>query len=108
MAHRHTDRYAGNWYVKKGRLIVKRQCAGYYEHETGGKAFGKNNQFTRFTITQFSDYAVDGQRNGSAGLWTYYRDGGSPDVIFQTKSEAVRELQVELYGESSLDPDENI
>lgn len=108
MAHRRDDRYAGNWYVKNGRLVVKRHCAGYYEHETGGKAFGPNNKFTRFTITQFSQHAVDGQRNGSAGLWTYYREGGSPDVIFMTKAEAVRELQVELYGAASLDADENI
>jgi hypothetical protein len=108
MAYRRDDRYAGNWYVKNGRLVVKRLDTGQYEHETGGSARGQTNKFARFIISRIENDTADGQRNPSAGFWTYRREDAAPGGLFCTKAEAVKALQAQLYGDWSLEPDENI
>jgi hypothetical protein len=107
MAYRREDRYAGNWYVKNGRLVIKRRTVGIYSHETGGRAWG-SNKFTTWIIERIEADTADGQKNASAGLWTYRREDGYPDDLYCTKREAVRSLQTLLYGDMSLDPEENI
>jgi hypothetical protein len=99
MAYRHTDRYAGNWYVKDGRLVITRSAAGIYEHASGGSAFSRKDKFERFTITR---HAVGG--------WCWYNSKESPEgrPAWPTKRQAVEDLQVRLYGRGSLDDTANV
>ncbi len=82
-------------YIRNGRLICTRNCAGSYTHT--------DRNFNRWLIER--TYEPDsGDPSGTiagdkpTGFWTYRRDNRAPDDIFCTKAEAIENLQIGLYG----------